>query len=252
MPEKNNFPILSKAPIKVAIIEIRFKLNEPRLNSKDQSQFHELIKSKYPITNKGVYRNIDLQEGTDGSAKATVTDAEIAEFRFISKEKDKILTVYKDKFNFNQTGLYSSWQELISEYRALWELYWEQIINKENLIFTGLSVRYINTIELSDINDPSEYFNTTIYANEGVIPGTVNSFLMRYGVSLEDDNVQMNIIQGLETPVGEMNNYFFDIDVIYNKPIEYENIWGAFERLRFLKNQMFFNNLTDKTIKLLS
>ena len=72
---------------------------------------------------------------------------------------------------------------------------------------------------------------------------------MRYTINMPDDNVYAVVSQGLDDV--NSGSYLFDIDVLNNHVNNTSDLGKYFEILHELKNKIFFNNITAKTLSLL-
>ena len=135
-----------------------------------------------------------------------------------------------------------------------------EVVNAEVGIFTEslesvtirrTSIRFVNQFTLPDFNDPSEYFNTVISSNtEDSIPYP----LARYGYSLTLDVAEgvYSIINHSVNNVAGKFDCILDIDVLDRNNLIFDlpSINAVLEKLRAVKNNIFFNNLTGKTLDL--
>lgn len=249
MSIKTKYPNLPKNPIEVAIFEIRHKgiLADDLLSV--FTSFHDQIKVGFPTFKKGYNRNIHVDETPNHKLKARVTTNELSEGRFISHDKKKSLLITNGVFNLNIPGNYSSWEDYYDEFQHLYKKFFSTL--KVKCIITGVSVRFINKFQIENFDDPSSYFNTTIYADKDTIEGDVLSFLMQYTVWKKEQNIQINVTQGAENAIDKITPYLFDLDVIYSSIIDIETIPEIFKQLREEKNKAFFSNITEKTLKML-
>lgn len=246
-----SYPTLSKPPIKSAIFEIRYLwLDE----GKDASTFSDLSKffaRDFPYAQKGEHTDINLAENPDQSIQSTITKKYIRDCRFVSQNRKVILLASRERFNLNISDYYSGWDEWFNKFKSYWSHFYDGILKTNGLpiVVTGVSIRYINTIELEGVQNINEYFKTTIYADEGVIPDTVQSFFTNYR-SITPDKVNINVTQGLQPSDNKSFPYLFDIDIVQNNLFN-NDIWDVFLSLRDHKNDVFFSNLTEKTLNLL-
>jgi len=251
MSAKETFPNLNKNPITAAIFEIRHLFTVPSFDIDTLSSFHQLIKDRYPTLNKGFNRNIHIQDLPNGKAKATVSGNQVIELRFISDDKKRSLLINSNVFNLNITGHYSTWDEYYTDFFFLYSKFYDFVVRKYSLILIGASARFINKLLLDEVHNPADYFNTTIYAEKDAVPNDVTSYVMKYIAEVADQNVQIQVTQGFEPVVDNKTPYLFDIDVIYNKLFEFDELKNIYDELHYLKNKTFFNNLTEKTLNLL-
>ncbi|WP_017259751.1 TIGR04255 family protein [Pedobacter arcticus] len=243
---EQKFPILTNPPIKVAIFEIRFK-NESQVFPPSLEEFNNYFKSLFPIVQNNINKNIEINDLPNGETSFNITGQEINQIRYFSSDKTKVLSLSKDGFILNINNSYESWEDHISLFRSLWGQYSASVLKNDYSLLRA-STRFINHFEILNLENPADYFKTTIYADENVIPAPVNSFLFKYNTVLNGEDIQIHVVQGFEPPIDNKTIYMFDIDVISIKNFSETELWSKFDRLRELKNQTFFNNLTDKAI----
>lgn len=248
MSKIDQYPNLSKSPIEVAIFEIRLHITVSDYTISEFLNLHKYIKDIFPTFNKGYDRSVNIDELPNGKLKTQITKNELKEIRFFSTDKKRTLLVNSNVFNLNISGGYKDWDTCFSEFQFVWSAFHKLFSNKLKFIIKGVSVRYINKFIFNEFEDASEYFNTVIYANEGVISGDVTSYLLRYVIQKKDDFIQINITQGLDQQVGAEIPYIIDLDVIYTIPISIDHLWDIFLNLRAIKNETFFSNITEKTL----
>lgn len=244
-----NYPVLSRSPIEVAIFEIEFN-SDVIFQSNNSKKFHSAIKDNFPQISENLNRNIELGNLANTAKTVAVSAPEVTEFRYISSDKNQILAIDKRKFNFSINKAYSNWEQNFPIFLDLWEVF-DQLFGDNINKISRISTRFINKIEISDMTSPSDYFNTTLYASEGIIQGEVLDYLAKYSSFLRNENVFLNVTQGFEPVQNRLSPYVFDIDVISVAEIEKGEVPRSFEILREVKNKTFFANITEKTLNLL-
>ena len=250
MPELE-YPLLNNSPVSLAILEIRYVAGK-ELDINSFPIVNHLFAADFPIQRKGQSRQIEIDE-SQGKPKATIGDPRIEDYLFISENKEKNFKVSLERFNFNQNGNYKGWDLFIEDCKRVWEIYYNEFFNKVEFTITGISIRFINKIEIPiDKINQTSVFKTTIYAEPGVIPDTVNSYLIKYTVPFIESDTIANVIQSLEAIEEDIYPFMFDIDVIMNRFINPAELWHSFSYLREIKNKIFFSNITDETLKLIS
>ncbi|MFM7859478.1 MAG: TIGR04255 family protein, partial [Flammeovirgaceae bacterium] len=155
---------------------------------------------------------------------------------------------------FRQHGKYNSWADFRNAALAGWKQC-QPLIRPR--IFTWLSIRYINNIEIASPNNEkvlAESLFKTFIANEGKNKNqAIAAYALRYTHFHEAENVMVHF--GQELLQGQLGTlpFIVDIDVIHNKSYEPTeiNIQEKFEMLRDIKNDYFFDNLTQSTLELL-
>lgn len=244
---KSDYPNLSKPPIQVVVFQIGYDKfpSFPQI----PNSFDSFINEWFPIKTHTTNTNINLDNTPTGETKINVSKAEINVIMYTSKDNLKVVSITKNFLSLTISKTYSNWVEYMALLQKIWNAFCSKVLDS-NSIITRASARFINRIIINNMETPSDYFNTTIYASENVIPGVVNTFLMKY-TAIVEGNVQLHVTQGFEPQIGNSFPYIFDIDAICEYQINSESLWIEFDKLREVKNQTFFGNLTEKTLNLL-
>jgi uncharacterized protein (TIGR04255 family) len=240
---------LSNAPITEAIIDFRVKLSA-EISIETLNSIHASIIQKYPKRRerKQWRGRIELKEallpnpipafkGTDGYLFSTEDDKQTVQVRL-------------DGFTFNRLKPYGTWEELRDEARRLWDLY-ARIATPE--LITRVAVRYINQLDIPlPIKDFSDYLVAPPTVPEN-LPQGVNSFLTR--VVFHDPAIKVVgiIHQALESLSGkDVAPIILDIDVFRQATIgiNKEDVWELLEKMHDFKNKIFFESVTEKTLRL--
>ena len=113
-------------------------------------------------------------------------------------------------------------------------------------------MRYINLLNLPlPLKDFKEYILTTpeIAPN---LPQGLLSFLMRLVIPDERSKSIAIVTETIEPVKEDTVPLIFDIDVFREGTFDPERpeIWEAMEQLRQLKNEIFFNSITEKAKEL--
>ena len=143
---------------------------------------------------------------------------------------------------------YNGWDAFKADFLRYIETFTPSL---ESVTIQRTSIRFVNQFTLSSFDDPSEYFNTVISSNrEDSIPYP----LIKYGYSLTLD-VAEGVYSIINHNVNNVTDKFvciFDIDVLDKNNLIFDlpSINEVLERLRTIKNKIFFNNITDKTLNL--
>jgi len=244
---------LKNAPITEALFDIRVKLPKSFIVDKFETIKQDLSDS-YPIIEKQQlfleYHKVingkpqigPIEEGINGYFYKTDDKKEIAQFR-------------RDGFTFNRLHPYTNWDDLIVKTKNLWPLY-KKIANPEAV--TRLAVRYINHLQLPlPLEDFSEYLCIPPNIPEGLPQGVIN-FLNRVTLYDSAQDISANITQSLESGSQSSKNrnnhivLILDIDVYKQGDfsMDSQEIWDNFEKFRKMKNEIFFNYITEKTARL--
>ena len=155
-----------------------------------------------------------------------------------------------DGLTFSRLKPYKNWEYLFNEANHFWNLY-QSTVSPE--LITRIAVRYINHIKLSlPINDFSRFFTAPLPVPAGH-SRPVNSFLTRVLSEEPEHQVISNVIQALERNVDENSiTIILDIDVfkIQDYDVNDDRVWSMLNTLKNIKNQIFFESITDETVRL--
>lgn len=244
MPKE--YPTLTNPPITEALIDIRVKLSS-ELDVKDIASIFESIKEQYPEKQEQKISEVRIDTKAEGGV-AKAFGAKTHGYRYISSDKKQIFQARLDGFTLNRLHPYIKWEELRNEAYKLWQLY-KNITSPESI--TRVAVRYINKLNISmPIRDFGDYLTAPPTVSEK-LPQGVGSFLSR--IVLHEPSISANIIitQALEQIVDDVAPIILDIDVfkLQTKGIEEKDAWETLEKLRNLKNKVFFNSITDNLME---
>jgi uncharacterized protein (TIGR04255 family) len=237
---------LNNAPIVEAVIDIRVK-NPPSLKISDFDCFKKLMANKYPEVKDSRQIKFD-GKFEDGKIKQSFEDQGVTGFFFKSPDGKNIAQLKTDGITFSRMQPYSSWEEVLAEAKSLWRLYSSQVCPE---LITRIAVRYINKISLKlPIDDLKKYFTAPPQIPK-TLPQDISQFLLR--VMIGEGDITANIIQATESSKDPNNIVIIlDIDVFKMKdlPTPYGGIWDEFEQLHAFKNRVFFESLTEETVRL--
>lgn len=242
-----NYPTLTKAPIKEAVLDIRVKLS-PNFDVKKIDSIYQEIKELYPKRREQKLSQLQFEKKPDAESMKSRTT--IHGFHYLSDDEKRIFQARLDGFTFNRLSSYTTWEDLKEEAYRLWLLY-KRITSPE--LITRVALRYINNL---GIPMPMKEFGDYLKAPPTVpeaLPQGVTSFLTR--INVYDPRLDANAIitQALEPTAGEPVSLpvILDIDVFRNQSIgiEEETAWKLLDELRHLKNTIFFESITNKLLE---
>ncbi len=247
MPDK--WPKLENPPIILAVMEIKFQLPDNFdvniIKRNDAAIRHEL-----PERQDNIAGNINLPRPSVGVSSAQISSQHVG-YTYISKDKQYKLGASKEHLNFIIEGKYPGWdifkEKGIRFINSFSHYFSEAIIDR-------YSIRFINKINIKEIKSITDYFNTSISAKDGTIAYPIDSYFFRYVMRIPDSPIHVNVNQSLEEK-GIVNgfDFVFDIDVLCQNNSKFKdlNLNDGLEKIREIKNQVFFDNLTQKTLNLL-
>jgi uncharacterized protein (TIGR04255 family) len=241
---QEEYPILRKAPITEALIDIRVKLRKDFDISQLES-IHGSISEQYPIKKimKRREDKITIEEG-----KPTVSAGEeiVYGYRYISDDQKQIFQARIDGFTFNRLKPYVTWDNMRDEAYRLWKIYTDYTSPE---LITRVALRYINNLNIPmPIEDYGDFLTAPPIVPEE-LPQEVSSFLNRVQINEPSLKVFGIIIQALDQIIDpKFAPIILDIDVfkLNQDGFEGRDAWETIEKLRSFKNKIFFNSITNK------
>lgn len=244
--EWTTFP---NAPVTEALLDIRVQLPEG-VNLAQLATFYDSVKDRYPnkrerqswrgglkLTGGGELEVLQSHGGPDG-------------YLFTSSDGKQIVQARLDGFTFNRLKPYDRWETFRDQARELWERYVGVAQPKQ---ITRTALRYINRLEIPlPMRDFKDYILTVPEVAAALPQGLVKYFMQL--VIPEPEIPATAIITEAMEPSADSTKValILDIDVFCLKVFEVKDrgLWEVFEKLRDLKNNIFFKSITDKTKEL--
>lgn len=245
------FPHLDNAPIVEAIIDFRVKLPQ-NFQVEKFLALKEKLKNIYPKTMEQKFMRTKVEVKDE---KITSQDLQKSlEGYFFKSEDEKNIAQFRiNGFTFNRLKPYTSWEEILPQVKDLWSLYID-IASPESI--TRVAVRYINHIEISKPDNIvfSDYLKVPPKVPDTPynIPSTSSNFLTKIVINDLAQLIEANFIQAFEIDIkNNLPIIILDIDAFKKVDIAPDNneIWNIFEQLHEMKNKIFFNSITDKTLE---
>ncbi len=238
---------LRNAPIIEAIIDFRVTLPS-HFNPEDFSSFSRELSDRYP---KNEPRRVFAAAFGIKEDKPFVEEPEmkgIQGYIYKSGDEKNIAQFRIDGFTFSRLNPYTEWESVFSEAKSLWELYSSKSLPE---LISRIAVRYINRLDLPQQMKGFEEYLTAPPPIPESLPQEASHFLTK--IVIHEGDIKANIIQALtKSPKPEHIGVILDIDVYKaNKlGIDESSVWSEFDRLREMKNRVFFESITEKTARL--
>jgi uncharacterized protein (TIGR04255 family) len=241
---------LERAPITEAVIDLRIRREEP-IPKVTYENLHKAIRTDYPKSNELHVSGFQFRI-TDPELSIKTLDHKALGYRYISKDKTYVAQFRDNGFTLSRLEPYQTWEILKDEAARLWDIYCNET---DPEAITRIAVRYINRIVLQFVSpkiDLEDYF-LMVPSVPPELPQATASMLtqlklhdLRTGAA-SSISISTQNIEGGALPV------VFDIDVFKGGEfnISERTYWDALERLRELKNRIFFGCITDKTLELI-
>jgi len=252
MPDYKHTVIKYKnSPIILAILEIRYE--DPNLKNIEKfSDFKNQVVKFFPNSQKQLTSQLRVDNLSEGQTSISLSGQKVDCFLYSSVDKQTEFTIALDKFNYRQSGPYSSFDDFVKNAKEVWAIHYPLL---KDIVITGISLRCFNKIEINEIfDDPSEFFNISIQAGEDIIKDVVTNYSIRYITHSRDGKRHAIIALSLENRTVNSIPFILDIDVHETEPLknDLDLLWEKFESLRIEKNRLFNTLITNKTKDILN
>lgn len=236
---------LRNAPITEALIDLQVKLPSDVQVEKLRSA-HGLISAGYPQVLER-HRWASQVRFSKGKPPMPIASETPDGYAFTSSDQHQMVQFRLDGFTFNRFKPYQTWEFMRDEAYRLWQIY-VQIAAPE--MIRRVALRYINHIQLpSPVVDFGAYLTAPPMV-PGQLPHFINSFLTRIVIVDSVTGAAASISQVLESVT--QGKVILDIDVFKGAEFRAEapDTWELLDKLRHFKNRIFFESVTDQTLRL--
>lgn len=236
-------PWLQHPPIVEAVIDVRVPAGESEVGRLGELQVQ--LAGEYPKVYRGSQQTLQVE---GGPSERSISHTETLQgFAFATNDDDRIVQARLDGFTYNWVGGYETWEKLSDEARRAYTLYDE--VAKPALI-QQVGLRYINSLAVPRDASFEEYSRMRTEVPE-TLPVPPVGLLTRVALRF-DDHIIANVNSLFEPSDTGTMSWQLDIDVMDADPIEassVDTIWAKLVRLREIKNQVFFEIVTDKALE---
>jgi len=235
---------LNNAPIAEAIIDFKIRLPDSFNVKKEYSSLRKELASKYTKVEERATGSIEIK---DGKPKIRSGRRNISGYRFTSRDKKEVAQFRIDGFTYSRLNPYTKWELVIEEAKKLWDLYRSR---SHGFVVERISVHYINQIDIKVGDQLEDYFTSSPKLPEN-LPQTFGHFFSSLG--FQEKSLYVMVIQtAIESPNKDHARIILDIDVFkeITKEIKEITLWKNIEKMRELKNRIFFEMITEKTVRL--
>lgn len=242
---------LNNPPVVVALYQLKF--NSIGIKLSDFLKFDVQLRKVFPIRKDNIQVGIDLGGSSIqlGVSKITGTsDAKIGSYLYCSTDQKIKLEISEGTISYIDERPYKGWGNFKDSTLKSISILTDLLGNKEVI---RTSIRFINRFTFEDFDNPQDYFKTLISSSENnQLPYPIRQYGFRLFMEVPNTDIYSIVNQNVENVRANSYIYTFDIDVldrqniIFNKETFAENM----EALREVKNEIFFGNITQKTIDL--
>lgn len=239
-----NYPQLLHPPLRETIIYLQFA-NE--LASETMTRLKEQTLEDYVAPRPIRAGQFRLQVGPEAT-QTTLTKDELDGWRYDSKDGSRVLLLRRGSATFSVLRGYTSWDDFKASASKLWVRIYAVV---GNVMIARLAVRYINVVQVPHGADFDDYL-TAGPRIPPQAPQLLSGFIQRVEIPFGEANATATITQALEPPGQTSIPVVLDIDV--QSPIQLEGhsaeIWTRLDKLRDIKNLLFFSSLTKRALEL--
>lgn len=236
---------LEHAPIAEAVIDFRV-LRRDEITVDEFAHLKGRIGAQYD--EGALMHSIQARFGLDQGRPISPTQVQ-STVGWMYKTGGAVAQFRIDGFTFSKLEPYTTWKEVFGEAQRLWNVYLEVARPRET---KRLAVRYINRLRVPGRADLREYIEAPPVLLPP-IPSEIREFLTRVVVVDSVRNASAILIQALEPSLDpSTTQILIDIDAFREValPSEDSSLPEIFEKLRALKNDIFFASLTEKTVRM--
>lgn len=237
---------LSSAPITEAVVDLRVRFEDSNAE-RDLERLESRIKAEFPKKKQRLEMRVEIGPDKDkpGSKISSVG------FLFYSADDKHVVQCKPDGFGFSRLAPYGTWDELITAAWGPWEQYRDEFGPSR---VVRISSRFINKLPLPGNLDFDDYLTVAPR-----LPPNVPQQLSAFSSAVVIPNVAEKMTAIVRTnfdSAGIQDNLTFvilDIDTVTDcdlAPNDDSGIRKTIDRLRMVKNDLFFGSLTDKAVEL--
>lgn len=247
MTNMEKWPKLSNAPIVAALFQVKFENGSISLD--DCMAYDEIIKRILPNRHNHIAANIELPTTEIPLGTSTISGtskAKMESYTYFDKSQNTKFSITENSLTLVDESEYCGWESFVSKSIKLMSIY-DAILQDKTML--RISIRFINEFHFDNFDDPTEYVKTLISSTTDIIY-PVSKYSYKLVCDLSRDAFS-NVNHSLNK-VGDEYSYIFDIDVLKRVNLLYDKdtVSDTLNELRVFKNNLFFGNLTDKTIEL--
>jgi uncharacterized protein (TIGR04255 family) len=229
---------LSRAPLREAIIDIQ--LVHP-FDAKFAENLANLLIPGFERKNEIRQFSVSIT----GAAIPSRTE-ELLGWRYESEDGGRIVQLRRDGIGYSIVREYTEWADIKAAAESVWDLYRKHSGDRD---VGRVAVRYINVLDLPPWTELNMYLTAAPQVPDG-LPQTLNYFLERIVVPF-DEGISAIIIQTMEQVAQPATRVILDIDVYAQRVFggNLSDLWLFLDRLRDIKNSVFFSSVTERALE---
>ena len=244
----NKWQKLAKPPVVTAIFQLKF--DNGSVSVEDYLKHDNVLKRKFPQHSENIESCLSLGPATKiplGKAQVSgVTNTRRIGYVYFTTDQKEKLSLSENDITYTTEKPYEGWEGFKETVLGILKTLSPVM---ENVTVRRTSIRFINQFKFKEFDDPTIYFNSQVSSTEGAMPFP----LMKYGFRLTydvEEGIYAIVNQNAEH-LPERFVYIFDIDVLNRNNFLYKisTLDEIIDGLRNIKNTIFFENVTEKTLQ---
>lgn len=238
---------LKNAPIAEAVLDIRVDFtNRPKIE--DIEAIYADIKDGLPI--KEMNSVFQATFGISRGHPKAGFQGEPNGFSFKANDGRRVVQMRLDGYTFNKLKPYDYWESFRDEARKYWDVFEDRTAPS---MISRLALRYINRFDLPlPIENIDQYLNTRPLISKD-ISHSLNGFVLRLEIAHDDGDTKaiVTVVRDKDISPSKYYSIILDIDVFQEVELQAkdDSVWTRLESIRNYKNEVFFNSVTEKTLK---
>ena len=237
------YPTLENPPVVVALAQVKFNLKDFKVKS--VLEYDTSLKHKLPIRKGNIQVGLNLGNKTiplGESRVSGISNAEIGSYIYLSTNQKAKLEISEDTLTYVDEGFYVGWDRFIETALSLFSILSPLLENAE---IQRTSIRFVNRFIFDE-------FNALISSTDGSSPYPLRQYGFRMLMDVPNSDIYSIVNHNVENIQQDKYLYTFDIDVLDRQKLVFDidTMNHSFENLRSIKNKIFFDTITDKTMQL--
>ena len=240
------FPHLVHAPIQEALIDFRVE----HLISPAKGRFEafgERLALQYPRK-----QELRLLQAQVTFSEGDVSNNQSTSFRGIRLDSDErhfVVQAQTDGLTVSRLAPYLDWEELVSEAKAVWQLYVE-LVDPSTVV--RVATRFINRFAIPGERIELDDYFRTLPKVPALLPQALSGFFVNIQIPDSSKSHTISLTQAMEVEVDKDQVFLVDIDVFRATMLDTRSaeVWSILSMMRQAKNETFFAVLSDKAIGL--
>jgi uncharacterized protein (TIGR04255 family) len=239
---------LTRPPITEALVDLRASVSQPQ---EVFEEFARELADEFPTREEKRGMKAELRVENGKLIPPVAEDLGFQGLKVANRDGTLLVQVGPEGFTVNNLKSYVGGERLLLESLALWSRYQSRL---KPTSVTRIALRYINQLELPfREGDEFDRFLTAAPELPDGSPQQVSSFLGRTVVQDRETSATAVVTQRLDAIPGEGGvrpRILIDVDVfrIGDFSTSADELRGVLERLRVLKNNIFFSLLKDAAV----